>query len=42
MQNLHQSTQDLEIVYPEKSYEDGQLLIRPLLRKAKDTNMAAG
>jgi hypothetical protein len=29
-------------VYPEKSYEDGQLLIRPLLRKAKDTNMAAG
>jgi hypothetical protein len=39
---LHQSTQNHEIVYSDRSSEYEQILIRSLLRKTKDTNMADG
>jgi hypothetical protein len=42
MQNLHQSTWDHTILYANKSLEDEQLLIRPLLRESKNMNMAGG
>jgi hypothetical protein len=42
MQNFHQSTWDDEILYADRYSEDKQLLIRPLLREAKNTNMAGG
>jgi hypothetical protein len=35
VQNLRQSTWNREIVYADRSSEDEQLIIRPLLRKAK-------
>jgi hypothetical protein len=42
MQNLHQSKYEHDILYYERSSDDGQLLIRPFLRKTKNTNMAGG
>jgi hypothetical protein len=35
MQNLHQSTQNHEILYAEKFSKDEQVVIRPVLRKTK-------
>jgi hypothetical protein len=35
MQNLHQSTWDHEMLHSDRSSEDEQLLMRPLLRKSK-------
>jgi hypothetical protein len=35
MKNLHQSTKDHEILFYDRSSEDEQLLIMPLLRKTK-------
>jgi hypothetical protein len=40
MHNLHQSTWDHASVYSGRSSEYEQLLIRPFLRKTKNTNMA--
>jgi hypothetical protein len=42
MQNLHQSTWDHKIVYADRSLENEQLLMRPLLLESKNTNMAGG
>jgi hypothetical protein len=42
MQNLHQSTWDHAILYADRSLEDEQLLVRPLLRESKTMNMAVG
>jgi hypothetical protein len=39
MQNLHQSTWDRNILYADRSLEDEQLLMRPLLRESKNMNM---
>jgi hypothetical protein len=39
MQNLHHSTWNFEILYADG---DGQLLVRPLSRETKITNMAGG
>jgi hypothetical protein len=40
MQNLHQSSWDHEILYDDRSLENKQLLIRPLLQETKNRNMA--
>jgi hypothetical protein len=40
MQNFHQSTWNHEILYRGRSSEDKQLLIRPLLQKTNNINMA--
>jgi hypothetical protein len=40
MQNFHQSTWDHGILYADRSPEIKQLLIRPLLHKAKNMNIA--
>jgi hypothetical protein len=40
MQNLHHSMWDHKVLYADRSLEDGQLLIRPLLRQSKNMNMA--
>jgi hypothetical protein len=39
---LYQSSLDLEILYDDRSLRDKQLLIRPFLRKSKNSNMADG
>jgi hypothetical protein len=41
MQNLHQSTWDHEILYPERSSKDEQILMRTFLSKTNNTNMVA-
>jgi hypothetical protein len=41
MQNLHQSTWDHEILYTDRSSNDEQLLMKPVLSETKNTNMAA-
>jgi hypothetical protein len=40
MQNLHQSMWDHGILYTDRSSKDEQLLIRPVLSKTKNTNIA--
>jgi hypothetical protein len=40
MQNLYHSTWDHKILYADRSLEDVQLLISPLLRESKNMNMA--
>jgi hypothetical protein len=40
IQNLQQSTWDHKILYADRSLEDEQLLIRPLLLESKNMNMA--
>jgi hypothetical protein len=42
MQNVHQSMWDHGILYSDRPSEDEQLLLRPLLWKTKNTNMAGG
>jgi hypothetical protein len=42
MQNFHQSKWYHEILHPDRSSEDKQFLIRPLLQKNNNTNMAGG
>jgi hypothetical protein len=42
MQNLHQSKWDHKILYTDRPSADEQLLITPLLRESKNTNMSGG
>jgi hypothetical protein len=42
MQTFSIQTWDHEVLYADRSSKDGQLLIRPLLRKTKYTNTACG
>jgi hypothetical protein len=42
MKNLHQSMWDHIILYSDRSSEDEQLLMRPLMRESKNINMASG
>jgi hypothetical protein len=40
MQNLHQSMWDNTVFIADRSLEDEQLLIRPLLQESKNMNLA--
>jgi hypothetical protein len=42
MQNLDQTTWDHEILYADRSSMNKQLLVTPLFRKTRNTNMAGG
>jgi hypothetical protein len=42
MQNLHHSTWDHKILYADRSLEDEQLLIRPLLQESKNVIRVGG
>jgi hypothetical protein len=42
MQNLHRSTWDRKISYPDRPFEDEQFLMRQLLRKSLSMNMEDG